>query len=637
MSFDRNNLVEFGNFRFDLENKTLWSNGDLVAVSPKAIEVLSVLIENKGNLVTRDVILDRVWKDTFVEDGNLNHAILNLRRVLGDDSIQTVPRRGYRFTADVRPVMTDSDRLVIERRSVSQTTIEESEEILPGGLGSSKQSLTLRPQAKVLVLCIALALMGSTIWFWRNSQVPSYAEISNKKALAVIPFKLIGATDGDEILSRGIAENLAQRLGGFQNLVVRPITSVEFASKNEEDPLEVGRKLNVDSVLTGSFQRAIDRIRLNVRLLKVSDGTQLWAQSFDEGEQDLLGLQDSLSAQASKYLIDHLALRESREELKRPTQDVEAYKLYIRGRYEWTKRTDDGFKKSIAAFRAAIDRDPTFALAYAGLADAYALLSDYNVERPVDAFPKAKAAAHRALEIDGSLAQPRTTLAYILATYDWNYADAEREYKASIQLEPNDATTHQWYGEMLYALKRYSEADVELNTALQLNPLVPITQSEIAAMLYYEGRLDESLTRFQTLSKEHPTFGTSHIFAAWIFDQKRMPDESYAEEIAYWRLTGGDSEVIERLTEAYRSGGRSSYLTLLADRYEKRVAAGAFPSYKVPHTYARLRDREKTLEWIEKCLNERSPNIIKISSDPNFAFLQEDPRFQAAIAKLKLP
>jgi DNA-binding winged helix-turn-helix (wHTH) protein/TolB-like protein len=638
MSFDMSHLVEFKNFRFDPENKTLWQDGDMVPISPKAMEVLSVLIAKRGNLVERETILNSVWQDIFVEDGNLNHAILALRKALGDDVIKTIPRRGYRFTAEVKPVEpVPENRVVIERRSVSETTIEENEEISPLLSGSENRRSAARWPVKLLFSSVAVILIAATFWVWRGTQTSAITDTANIKALAVIPFSLIGENEGDAILARGIEENLAQRLGGFKDLAIRPRTSIEVASRNEENPLEIGRKLKVDSVLMGSFQRAADRIRLSVRLLKVSDGTQLWAETFDEKEQDVFSLQDSLSAQAAKFLTGELTLRQSREESKRPTEDIEAYKLYMRGRYEWTKRTDDGFRKSVESFRAAIDRDPSFANAYAGLADAYALLADYNLERPSDAFPKAKAAAYKALELDKSLAQPRTTLAYILATYDWNYAEAEREYRLSIQDQPLEPNAHQWYGELLYALKRYSEADVELKIALELNPLVPITQSEVGAMLYYMGRLDESLARMTAVSKEHPTFGTSHIFSAWIFDQKQMPDESFEEEIAYWRLNGADAKAIEVLTKAYQTGGRNAFLTEATAQYEKKVSDGAFPSYKIVHTYARLQNREKTLEWIEKCLKERSPNIIKISSDPNFEFLQDDPRFRTAIAQLKLP
>jgi tetratricopeptide (TPR) repeat protein len=288
-------------------------------------------------------------------------------------------------------------------------------------------------------------------------------------------------------------------------------------------------------------------------------------------------------------------------------------------------------------FRAAIDRDPAFALAYAALADAYALYADYNVESPKEAFPKAKAAALKALEIEPDSARSRTALAYVLATFDWDYAGAEREYKAAIALEPNYATAHQWFSEMLCALRRFDEAQGEIERAVELDPLVPITLSEQAVLHYYKGDLDASLFRFNEIKKEHPDFPTSYAFSAWIHGLKGNEEEAFKEELHFLKLQGTNEGTLDDIERAYNIGGYRAFLLKRVEAHVREVENGAFPGYKIPHAYARLGDREQTLYWIERCIEVRSPNIVKIALDRNFDFVRDDPRFRTALAKLNFP
>jgi len=641
MSFPQNNLVRFGDFQFDIENNTLWRNGDLVGVSPKAIEVLAVLIESRGDLVKRDVILDRVWQDTFVEDGNLNHAILTLRKALGDDVIQTVPRRGYRFVAPLNEVVDERhDAIVIERRTSTKTFIEENET----DTNTDRLLLATRSHKRferpLIFLGAALVLAGAiVVWFAVSGRdVARTAPLVSIKKIAVLPLKIVGNrnSNNDDPVAAGIVENLAARLGGLRDLTVLSTRSSAHLAETESDPVSLGKKIGADAVVEGSYQAAGDRVHMNVRMVNVSDGLQIWSGSFDETLDDVLKLQDKLASAAANSLSGRLTSEEQKMLERRATNDVEAYKLYLRGRHEWGKRTEAGLKQSVAAFRQAIDRDPSYSLAYAGLADTYAIFADYNIERPVDAFPKAKAAALKALELDPESARPRVTLAYILATFDWDYAEAERQYKMAIEAEPNYGTAHQWYGEMLYALHRFDDAANELDKAVELDPLVPITLSERAVLHYYRGDLDQALDRFSALKADHPDFPTSYIFSAWIYGLKGDAKNSFENEITFWKLQGVDQAWLGEMSDAFARGGHKEFLTKVAERNVSAVRNGAFPAYKVAHTFARLGDREQTLYWIEKCIEERSPNIIKIYSDKNFDFLRDDPRFKDALAKLNL-
>ena len=617
-------FYEFGEFRFDAERRVLSRNGENLSLPPKATDVLALLLEEHGNLVERDHLLNQVWPDAFVEDGNINNAISTLRKTLGDNGmIETVPRRGYRFTREVSKVAEEEiEEFVLEKRTTTQTTITAAQ---PLELAPARRSYRLWAIAAGAVL---VAIMGAATFLKPTAIGPKRV-----KTIAILPLRSVGAPDVGNEFGAGITENLASRLGRLSELTVLSTRAAGRLVETELDPLVIGAKLGADAIVDGTYLNDGGRIRVTARLLNIADGRQVWNGNFDETETDVFKLQDALASQAARSLIDRLTEQEQQSLAKRATDDVEAYKLYLRGRHEWSKRTSEGFAKSIDAYRQAIDRDPSFSLAHAGLADTYALLADYNIESPAEAFPKAKAAASRALEIDPDLARPRTTLAYVLATFDWNYAEAERQYLAAIEAEPNYATAHQWYGELLCALHRYDEAEEQLGKAVMLDPLVPITLSEHAVLLYYKGELDASLAAFSDLKKEHPGFPTSYNFSSWIYGLKGDERSAFENEIAFLGMQGVDESALNGMKTAYEAGGYRGFLGKVAER---NVKTATFPQYKVAHTFARLRDRDQTLDWIERCLDARSPNIIKIASDKNFDFVRDDPRFHAALKRLGL-
>jgi DNA-binding winged helix-turn-helix (wHTH) protein/TolB-like protein len=641
MADETRGLFEFEDFRFDIRKRVLWRQGELVPLTPKAIEVLCLLVESRGNLVEREEILEKVWRDTFVEEGNLNHAISALRKALGGDGIiQTVPRRGYRFSAEIREISSEPvETVILEKRTVSQTTIKESEEVLPSeALGERSRPRARSTWIMPITAAVLILLAGMSVQLYRNSNVADLpSEVSSKKILVILPLRSLAGDDDETAFALGITENLASRLGELNQLIVRPTSTAGRLAENGDDPIAVGEKLGADAVLEGSYQRSAGRIRVSVRLLTVPDGSQIWSGNFDESEQEVFKLQDSLAYQAAVNLTDRLMQHQTKQLAKRSTDNVEAYKLYTRGRYEWTKRTKDGFDKSIAAYRQAIDLDPSFSLAYAGLADSYVLLAEYFLEAPVVAFPKAKAAALKALELDPSSTRARTTLAHVLATYDWNYAEAERQYRTVIDTEPNYATAHQWYGEMLGALRRFPEADAELLRAAELDPLVPTTYSERAILLYYEGKLDESLAQLSILKRDHPQYPSSYIFSSFVYKLQGLDEKAFDEELMYWKVQGEGEESLSEMSDAYSQGGLPAFLKSVGERLEREVVRGAPASYKIVNTFARLGDREKTLYWIDKCVEAHDPLIIKMASDRNFDFVRNEAGFQEALRRINYP
>jgi len=289
--------------------------------------------------------------------------------------------------------------------------------------------------------------------------------------MAVLPFKPLVASDRDEYLEMGMVDVLITKLSNIRQLKVRSISSVRKYADLQQDPIAAGRELQVEAVLDGSIQRIGDRVRVTVRLLNVQDGISLWADKFDEPFTNIFALQDSISERVAAALPLNLS-REEKDRLSRHyTENTEAFQLYLKGRYFWNKRTEEGFRKGIDYFNQAVRDDPNYAMAYTGMSDCYALLSDFGFVSPKEGFPKAKEAATRALAIDEKLAEAHTSLGHVKRDYDWDWPGAEQEFKRAIELNPNELSAHQWYAVYLSALGRHQEAIAEIKRALDLDPL----------------------------------------------------------------------------------------------------------------------------------------------------------------------
>jgi TolB-like protein len=482
-----------------------------------------------------------------------------------------------------------------------------------------------------------LLLIGIGGAFYFVNTPPDSAGYTGRKVLAIAPLRPANGGEDEDGLGYGIAENLAARLGGLDGLDVKPVSAHSGSVGPAVNIVEFGKISNATVVLAGSFQRMGGRLRMTVNLTDVARGAQIWSGNFDEDEEDIFKLQDSLCALAAEQLIKRLTLQQTRQLAANPTDNIQAYKLYLKGRYLWNKRTKESIEESIGYLRSSIDADPAFSLAYAGLADSYVILNDYDAAPPSDTYPKAKAAAMKALEIDPGIVQPRITLAYILAVYDWDYRSAENEYRAAIERNPNYATAHQWYGEMLCATKRFAEAEVEFRRAAEIDPLVPIIQSEIAVNMYYSRRYDDAIAQYSKLKEEHPAFPTSYLFSAWAYEQLGETERSFNEEIQFWTLQDLGESTINELRSAFKAGGRTAFLEHLAQTLEKSAAERYFHEYRIIHVYGRLRNRGKVLEWLEKGVRNRSSNVVKVFIDPNFDFLRGDLQFQQLLDEMVPP
>jgi DNA-binding winged helix-turn-helix (wHTH) protein/TolB-like protein/tetratricopeptide (TPR) repeat protein len=633
MNIPARTCYEFDGFRLDVIKKRLWRGDAEVHLTPKALEILLLLVQKRGGLVERDEILDQVWQDTFIEEGNINFNISVLRKALQENSedkrsfIQTVPKKGYRFVADVKEI---TDHPAVDK------VADGSHADRPGMISSSSNAVRWHFLGIIL---LGVFFLTSFAVFWEATGESAFSPVPvNKRkirSIAILPPHPITMAETDEmrLLSLGLTDSLISRLGSLNKFSLRPISSVMNA---DPDPYTSGRALGVDAVLEGTLIKVGDRLRINYRFLDVRDGAQIWTGTFDVVENDIWGTQESVAVRVAESLVRSLTSDERNQLSRRPTEDAEAFRHYVRGRYLWNKRTPDALKESVAEFQAAIERDPSFALAYVGMAESYVIFPDYAVAPPADAFPRATAAINKALKINPEIWSARITLAYLMYSFDWNYAEAEHEFRGIVARNPGSATAHQWYGEMLTVLKRFDDAEKALRAAAEIDPLVPITRSEVGVMLYYSRRFDDALRHFLQLKEEFPEFPTSYLFLAWTYEQQGLFEEAFNEELVYWRMQGLDAELIADLKRIYDARGRETYLRHLGSALEKEIGDSDFPKYRIVHLFARLRDREKTLEWLEKCVNSRAANIMKVNVDPNFDFLRNDDTFIALLGKMDL-
>jgi len=622
---ERNRVYGFGEFRLETEGPELWQDGTPVQLPQKALELLVLLLERRGRIVTKDELLAHVWPDTFVDENNLAVNIAALRRVFGVKAtdkrfIETVARRGYRFNAAVDNL--GAVDVVLEKHTETEIEVDEAVE-------NGVWSVLRRYRFALIGISLLLLTTLAVSFVISSSRFSPRANQGPPRTIAVLPFK---EAQGDGALGLGLTDALTTQLARISGLVVRPTSSLGGVSNLSDGDLV--RRLGVDSYVEGTIQRDADKTRVSVRLIRVEDGSILWAQTFDEDQTDLFSIQDAISSRVASELSLSLTDPERKRLGTRPTEDREAYKEYLYGRHQWNKRTPEGLNKSIRHFQQAIDRDPAFALAYAGLADSYALLSEYNVGPPSETFPKARAAAIRAIEIDPELAEARATLAYVLASYDWKFDEAENEYRRSIELSPRYATAHQWYGELLMGLKRFDEAETSYARASEIDPFSPIISSDLGLLAYYRKDYGDAVTKLGKTIEEFPNFTIARLEIVLALEQQGKYDEAVEQTLAALQLSGADEKSLGALREVHERQGYQMFLRSLLAGANAQAEKSFVPAFVQAFYYARLHDREATLIWLEKAFSEHHRYVAYINGDPNFEFLRDDPRFQDLLRRI---
>jgi TolB-like protein/DNA-binding winged helix-turn-helix (wHTH) protein/Tfp pilus assembly protein PilF len=644
-SLPPNSVVRFGTYEVSLESGEVRKAGLRIRVQQQPMKLLGILLEHPGEVVTRDELRSRVWpNESFGDfDQALNIAIGKLRNALGDSAenprfIETLPKRGYRFIADVsvmdaypRPKRPES---VAGDLSGSQEKKTEPGHALPvAGLAVAPKPPQWPRRGVIVVLALVVSFLILAVRLFR-SRVPAPAEI---RSLAVLPLENLSGDASQNYFADGMTDELITDLAQIGALRVISRTSV-MVYKGARKPLpQIARELNVDAVVEGTVLRSGDQVRITAQLIEASTDKHLWSQSYEGELRDTLALQNRVASAIADQIRINLTPQEQAALKNVKVVNPEAYESYLKGRYFWNKRTADGLKVALAYFKQAIEEDPKYAKAYSGLADTYALLGDwqYAVMTPKEAFPKAKAAAIHALELDNTLGEAHNSLAFVLDGFDWDLDAGGKEFQRAIELNPGYATAHHWYAWHLSLLGRFDEAITEMRKAENLDPLSLIINADLAELLGLAHHFDESIAQSRKTIEMDPNFALAHNQLAQAYLQKHMYAEAVAELQKAVKLSGDSPTCIANLARAYvASGKRSEAVKLLSD-LKKRSNPGYSNASEIAMIYASLEDTGQAMIWLEKGFEERfNPGVLL---RPGFDPLRSDPRFENLRRRIGLP
>jgi TolB-like protein/DNA-binding winged helix-turn-helix (wHTH) protein/Flp pilus assembly protein TadD len=647
----------FGAFRLDATHRLLKraSSGEVVPLTPKAFELLLILVESKGRLLTKADLMNRVWAESFVEEGNLTQTVSVLRKALGEQPhehhyIVTEPGQGYRFVAEVREAEVDAaegadewaEEISIDATSATGATDITEDRTKHDEPNITAPAPTLAPsvlvQKKVMVAAVGFGVVFLLVLTYWLTRPPPPKTITEVKSIAVLPFKNIGGKADEEYLGQGLAEVLITKLSNIKTIVVRPNSAVMKYGEASPEPKRIGSELNVEAVVMGHVQKVNENIRVTVQLVRASDGATLWAETFDDKFTNIFGVQDSIATQVTNSLSITLTTGEHQQITKRFTNDTEAFQLYLQGRYFWNKRTAENIQKAIEYFTRATEKDPKFALAYSGLADSYMLLgiNDYLGTNPRDAIPQAKAAANKALALDDTLAEAHTSLGFMSYVYDFDWVNSERHFRRAIELNPNYATAHHWYALSLSMVKRFEESEEEIRKALQLDPSSLIINNDYGDTSYYSRRYDQAVAQYKKTVELEPRFALAHQGLGRVYAEQKRYDEAIAEFNQAMEISGRRPGLLALLGYAYGMSGRKTEAERILHELKSLGERQSVLPFNFTRVYIGLNDQKKAMEWMEKNFKERQYALIILGVEPAYDSLRDEPRFQEMLKELKL-
>jgi TolB-like protein/DNA-binding winged helix-turn-helix (wHTH) protein len=625
--------VRFGDgFELDFSAGRLTRADRVLKLERIPMEILLLLVQQRGELVTREQIVERVWgKDVYLDtDNSINGAIRKIRQVLKDDPeqarfIQTISGKGYRFIAPITEPGAEPD-VSTPTPAAEPTAVEDSS-------GWRRRRFWLVLAFTIIVLVGAVA----AYFRWTSSQA-KLPRTHERTMLAVLPFENLTGDAGQEYFSDGMTEEMITRLGSLDpdHLGIIARTSVMHYKHSQEQLQQIANELGVQYVLEGSVMRDADKVRITAQLIQMKDQTHIWARQYDRQLKDLLTLQSEIAQEISDEIQTSLGDRKSSTPAAQPTlsaQEYEAYNLYLEGQYFWNKRTVAGFQQAINYFQQATAKDPNYARAYAGLAATYGLMAGYTGTRPSEFVPKARAAALRALQLDDRLPEAHAALALIVQNHDYDWQTAEREFKHAIALNPNYATAHQWYAEHLAWRGRFDEALQESERARQLDPLSLIIAADNGATLYYARQFDRAIAQLAKVREMDPDFPrASIILEAYL--QKGMLGEAMA---GFKKMPSGNWPWY--WSNAAYVYGRTGHANEAEQALRKLLVITRqqpVDSIVVVQAYLGVGNNNQALVWLEKAYAEHSNGLTGLRVDPIYDPLRNDPKFQDILRRAGL-
>ena len=627
-----NNLYRFGEFRLDPRSRVLARGKEVVPLTPKAFDVLLLLIQNAGMTVTKEELLKTVWRDSFVEESNLTQTIFMVRKALDETAerryILTAQGQGYRFLVPVTEI-DSSDPETGSLGPLDRDARHIQSPPHPRGWSNWK------PVFVALTVVGFVLIAGLILWLRRSRTQP--AEPPGRIMLAVLPFQNLTGDAGQEYVSDGLTEEMLTQLGNLnpQRLGVIARTSV-MHYKDAHIPLDqIGRELNVQYALEGSVRKEAERVRITAQLIQVKDQTHVWAHQYDRELKDLLPLEGEVAHEiAEEIQLTFDGRKEAAGQSAAPPQNFEGHDFYLKGLYFFNKRTPADLQQAVQYFQEATAKDPSYAPAYAGLAKGYAILAAYSGQPDSEFMPKARSAAAKALEIDPNSSEAHTALALIVQNHDWDWPTSEKEFRRAIALNPNDATAHHWYAEHLMWLGRFNEALEESERAHQLDPLSLIITADNGAILYFARRYEAAIEKWRSVRDMDPAFMRAHLIEG-AYVEKGMFAEALADnekvrptisDAAYWAWRAYILGRSGQITEA-----RVAIHQLLEIQKTSPVDPVAFAQASVG-----AGEKDQALSLLETAYARRSNGLTSLKVDPAFDPLRGDPRFEDLLRRVGL-
>ena len=652
-------LIRFGVYELDLRACELRKKGVKVKLQDQPCQILAVLLEHPGEIVSREELRNRLWqRDTFVDfDHSLNTAIMRLREVLGDSSenpifIETLSRRGYRFIAPVEELAAQTalmESAVVARNTTSLGVGDEGHtaevtRIGKSGLQAARvpDYLYLKISTRALGgigLVAALGLISLLVFHYVKKPTVSSANSDQIKSLAVLPLEDLSGEKDQDYFADGMTDELIASLAKIRQLRVISRTSA-MAYKGTRKPLsEIARELHVDAVVEGTVLRAGNRVRITAELVQVSTDRHLWAETYESELGNILTLQSHVAS----AIVNEIRINLTPEEQKRLATprvvNAQAYEDYLKGRYYWNKRSEEGLLKAVDYYQLAAQKDPQYAQAYAGLADCYDLLGTTIIGAmpATEAAPKARAAALKALAIDPSLVDAEITLASIRLNYDWDWQAAENGFKHALDLNPDQATAHQRYSLYLSTMGRSAESLVEIRRAHDLDPLSLSINFSLGWRLYLAREYDQAIQQSRSTIDLDPNFVLAHLVLGQAYEQKGQFEQAITELKKATALSPNSPLMLGALGHAYAVAGDAGDAERVRDDLIRRSTRQYVSPFYVALIFSGLGQNEKALDWLDKAYQDRSNPLIFLKVDPELDPLRSSSRFQNLQRRVGLP
>jgi TolB-like protein/tetratricopeptide (TPR) repeat protein len=586
-------VYEFGPFRLDTTVRRLLRNDRPLSLTSKIFDMLLLLVRKHGQLVTKEELMEELWPDRFVVQNNLTVHMTTLRKILGERHrdhkyIETVPGRGYRFVARVRAVEDENTN------EISEPTIDRA----------------------------------------AHRAVSQNDELI--KSIAVLPFVNTSNNPNLDYLSDGLTASIINILSQIPQLRVMARSTVFRYKGRDIDAQEIGLEVGVGAVLVGSVLQLSNKLIISVELVRTRDGVQLWGEQYNRPPSDIFAVQEEIARELTGKLRLKLTGTERRQLAKQQTDNIDAFHLYLKGSYFWSKRTPEDIRKGMKYFTSAIKLDENYALAYAGLADCYSGLAIWNERPPRKSFPKAKQAVTKALAIDETLAEAHNALAVIMEFYDWNFEEAEREHLRALDLNPNSVLIHRRYASFLSRMERHEEAIDQMRQAQALDPLSSNINMDLGGIYYYARQYDLTIEQCRETLEIDPSFGGPHILISLALLKNGKYREAIAEARRAQGLLGDNPDEIAHVGYAYAVAGRRSAALEILNQLLELSTQKYIPPYLMAYIYAGLKLNDPAFEWLEKAYEERSYVLVALKALPIFDDLRADERFTDLLRRVGL-